>query len=176
MVSLRRLPWPSAIAPCGSNASSPPGRVINDLTLFLRKNTICPLLSPPPRPPFLLSPLSPPSHMLGTWHATYILEYIGHHRHSIAQQPLAEVFPATTPTPPHPPSPPTPRVCSAVFSACRAAAAAPASVPRPATATSLRPATPKVAPAPAKEPAEKKAGVNQEYDSFMEEMKGLGAI
>ena len=27
-----------------------------------------------------------------------------------------------------------------------------------------------------KEMVEKKAGVNQEYDSFMEEMKGLGAF
>lgn len=53
--------------------------------------------------------------------------------------------------------------------------AAPASVPRPATAAALRPASTKPAPRASKE-TEKKAGVNQEYDSFMEEMKGLGAL
>lgn len=58
----------------------------------------------------------------------------------------------------------------------RAAGAAPASVPRPATAAALRPAAPKPAPRLPKESVEKKAGVNQEYDSFMEEMKSLGAL
>eukprot|EP00904_Undaria_pinnatifida_P008221 jgi/Undpi1/4529/HiC_scaffold_18.g07883.m1 len=81
-----------------------------------------------------------------------------------------------------------------------AGAAAPSAVPRPATATFLRPtaASSVAASSPASTVGgggkvggsragvgknagrapkeEKKAGVNQEYDSFMEEMKGLGAF
>lgn len=59
-------------------------------------------------------------------------------------------------------------------------------MPRPSGAMFLKPAAPKTAAAPAAKSAghrggegvggEKKAGVNQEYDSFMEEMKGLGAF
>lgn len=67
------------------------------------------------------------------------------------------------------------------------------SVPRPSGATFLKPAAPKPAAAAAAAASaaavapdarggagggggEKKAGVNKEYDSFMEEMKGLGAF
>lgn len=64
------------------------------------------------------------------------------------------------------------------------------SLPRPSGATFLKPAAPKPATggtgagASAGPPrgvgaaagGEKKAGVNQEYDSFMEEMKDLGAF